>query len=268
MPIVPLDRIKQRTEEQFHELDYRIMSLAFAVQNELGRLYEEGVYKNELSHRLLKSGIDSRREFQVRLMHGTFEKDYFIDLLVDGGVVYEAKVASALTGCHRTQTLNYLFLTNTHHGKLLNFRPVEVEHELVSTQLRLETRRQVQILDGDWQSVDRESARFKEIVTALVLDWGACLSLDAYREAAIHFFGGSAEVCREEELIYEGRPIGMHAVNHLTPNTIFAFSAIGEGISAMRKQLQKLLNMTRQKNLQWVNLHLQKLQFTTLIRDT
>ena len=267
MPIIPLRPIRRRSEEDFHGLDYRVMGFAFAVQIELGRLFEETVYKNELNYRLLKNGIEAVREFPVLLSYESFEKTFFIDLFVDGGIVYEAKVASALTASHRSQTLNYLFLTDTQHGKLINFRPGEVEHEFVSTKLDYESRRQVRISDDSWINVDRESSRLKQLVTELIQDWGAFLSLDAYRDAVVHFFGGVDEVCRDAELTYEGRLLGKQSVNCLTPETIFAFSAIGEGYASMRHQLQRMLNLMRPKHLQWVNLHQQHLRFATLARS-
>jgi len=264
MPLVPLHPIRRRSQDDFHQLDYKVMAVAFEIQNDLGRIYDEVVYKRELGYRLAKAGIEVAREFAIRAQHADFERSFFIDLLVDQGVVYEAKTAATLNDAHRSQVLNYLFLTDTQHGKLVNFRPVKVEHEFVSTQLTLAARRDIQFVDHDWLRVNSESLRLRELVAGLLTDWGAFLSLEAYRDALIHFFGGTAEVCRETELILAGRVVGAHRVNVIAPDTILALSAISYDLDGMRQQLLKLLRLTRYSYLQWVNIHSQTIRLTTL----
>ncbi len=268
MPLVPLHPIRKRSQDDFHQLDYKVMAVAFEIQNDLGRIYDEVVYKREFCWRLERAGINVAREFPIRARHADFERTFFVDLLVDGGVVYEAKTAVALTDAHRSQTLNYLFLTDTQHGKLINFRPVKVEHEFVSTQLTLAARRDIQVMGRAWMRVNPESSRLRELIVGLIADWGAFLSLEAYRDALIHFFGGTLEVCREVELIFDGRSIGTHRVNVISPDTIFALSAISFDFTGMQQQLLKLLHLTQYSYLQWVNIHSHSIHLTTLARSS
>lgn len=45
MPISINHLIKEFSEKEFHDLDYRIMNLAFQAHNDLGRFYDEKIYQ-------------------------------------------------------------------------------------------------------------------------------------------------------------------------------------------------------------------------------
>jgi GxxExxY protein len=55
------------------------------------------------------------------------------------------KVASALHERHRQQLIQYLMLTDLHHGKLINFGGEKVEHEFVNCHETTEHRRSFQV---------------------------------------------------------------------------------------------------------------------------
>lgn len=136
MPINVATEIQAFNQEQFHALDKKLMRIVFDVHNEFGRFLDESLYKSEIATRSIAAGLGSaEREVQISVTHETFRKEYAMDLLFNHGVMLEAKVAEALAGAHRTQGLNYLFLTGMQHGRLANFRPERVEHEFLSTHL-------------------------------------------------------------------------------------------------------------------------------------
>ena len=62
MPISSPIKMRHLTPEEFNERDFRVMKHAFASQNELGRLCEEGVYQLDLQARLLADGF---RDVQI-----------------------------------------------------------------------------------------------------------------------------------------------------------------------------------------------------------
>ena len=64
---------------------------AFDIHNQYGKLLEEGFYKSELAERCRKAGLSVLREVPIRVWHGHFSKDYFIDLLLDGSTIVEGK---------------------------------------------------------------------------------------------------------------------------------------------------------------------------------
>ena len=114
MPIHCSVEIPVLTLEQFKVGDYRIMGHAFACQNDLGRLCDEGVYETDLAARLRADGFrDVYTQQPVTVTHGDFSKTYYLDLLADGAL-YELKSVSALSGEHQAQLLHYMLLLGLH----------------------------------------------------------------------------------------------------------------------------------------------------------
>ncbi len=56
-----------------------------------------------------------------------------LDLVIARKVIYELKSVSELLKSHEGQLLEYLYLTNSTRGKLLNFRTMSVESRFVNT---------------------------------------------------------------------------------------------------------------------------------------
>ena len=75
---VPVVLINQ---ERFHEIDRIVIGQSFALQNELGRFFDERIYQNELSMRCSDLGMNVQREVLLRISHRHFQKDYFIEHL-------------------------------------------------------------------------------------------------------------------------------------------------------------------------------------------
>ncbi|MCI0446866.1 GxxExxY protein, partial [bacterium] len=129
MPITHGVEIKTISKDDFYLLDYKVMGLAFSIHREMGRFWNETIYQNELADRCQKSGFDKvATEIPIQVSFKDFCKSYYADLLVDNAVIYELKTAQALSGEHRKQTLNYLFLLGMQRGKLINMQPASVEH--------------------------------------------------------------------------------------------------------------------------------------------
>src|SRR6266576_754578 len=130
MPIEVDTRIQALNQEEFHELDRRIMRVVFDVHNEFGRLLDEELYKREIAARCIDRGLNpAEREVRIRVRHESFIKDYFMDLLFCHGFMLEAKVADRLAPPHRGQSLNYLLLAGLNHGRLVNLRSERIQHE-------------------------------------------------------------------------------------------------------------------------------------------
>ena len=96
--------IRVMGQREFGDVAYGVMERAFAVQNELGRFFEEKVYQRELAFQL---GDRARIEVPLRVAHGDFCKTYFLDLVVDCGALFELKAVERLADVHRSQLLNY-----------------------------------------------------------------------------------------------------------------------------------------------------------------
>jgi hypothetical protein len=85
-------------------------------------------------------------------VHADFQKRYFLDLLVAEGALFEFKAVDALTPAHRSQLLNYLLLAGLAHGKLINVRTQNVQHEFVNTTLTSADRTAFSVDAAAWDS--------------------------------------------------------------------------------------------------------------------
>lgn len=265
MPLKPTAMVQIKTEEEFREIDYRVMGKAFEIHNELGPCFDELVYKNELALRLAEIGICAAREFAVDLLFQTFSKRIFIDLFVESGIVYEIKTAAAFAPAHRGQALNYLFVTGTRHGKLINFRGAKVDGEYISTSLDHMNRQDVLVRNEEWNVIDSLDDQWRQLVIALIADWGSGLNLEWYREALGEIMGGLSRTATEIPLVSKGRQIGSHSVRLLTLDTMWTLTAIKES-SLMKEYLLRFLGLSCLKRIQWANYHNHHLVFQTLIR--
>jgi len=141
MPISYSFTPKVIPESEFHRIDYDVMALAFAIHNDMSKLWNEKIYQNELADRCRKAGFKKVvTEVPVTVSYQNFQKTYKVDLMLDDAVIYEIKAVRALAGEHQQQALHYLFLLGLQHGKLINMRPPSVEHRFVSTRLTPEKR--------------------------------------------------------------------------------------------------------------------------------
>ena len=142
MAIEVQSELRCLSEDIFKEIAYTATGAAFSVYNEYGNLFAEKLYKYEIAAACRKSGLGRVEvEVPIRVSHGDFVKKYSVDVLVEGGALFELKVVTDLIDEHRAQTLNYLFLTGLHRAKLINFGAASVQHEFVSTQVTPESRR-------------------------------------------------------------------------------------------------------------------------------
>ena len=98
MPIHCVLPVRSLRADEFEQRDYRVMGHAYACQNELGRLCDEGVYEADLKARLLAEGFhEVHTQVPVTVTHDSFSKTYYLDLIADDAL-YELKTNKALTG--------------------------------------------------------------------------------------------------------------------------------------------------------------------------
>jgi len=265
MPIAPSREIRAFSQEEFHEVDHRAMGVVFNIHNEFGRFLDESLYRRAIAARCEELRIvPAEEEVGVRVTHGSFCKDYFMDLLLCRGVMFELKAVEALAPAHRAQALNYLFLTGSQHGKLVNLRPERVQHEFVSTGLTDERRREFSVFDTSWKDVNTESAWLRSKVVDLLRDWGAFLEVALYRDAITHFIGGPEKVVTPVEISSSRGVLGEQDVHLLAPDTAFAISAVTDRIDATRQHQLGFLRHSALRHIQWINMNRHRIEFTTL----
>lgn len=100
-----------------------IIGAAMTVLNELKPGLDEKLYENALIIELTERGhqVEQQREHPVHYK-GHFIGTLVPDLIVDGKVIADPKVASAFNDTHIAQMLGYLNITGLEVALLLNFK--------------------------------------------------------------------------------------------------------------------------------------------------
>ena len=94
---------------KYEEITKDIIGAAMAVLNELKPGLDEKIYENALVIELVSRGhtVEQQREFPVRY-RGHFVGKLIPDLIIDGKVIADPKVAAAFNETHLAQMLGYL----------------------------------------------------------------------------------------------------------------------------------------------------------------
>lgn len=263
MPILLPETLLPLPEQEFQKLDYEIMAIAFEVHNQLGRLYDEQIYQNELREQCIRKGLKTADEYEIQLLHKDYKKPLYIDLLIEN-CVYELKTIQAIREPHRMQTLNYLFATNTRHGKIINFRPASVEHEFVSTTLDHVARKQFSIQTKTWTPSSKRAEQLGQLMMELLDDWGAFFDSHLYEEALVYLLGGNERVEQAVNIKNETRVLGKQKLNTLSDTEFFIITSARNHFQQHKSLLKRLLNHTPFKNLYWINLNHSEIEFSTL----
>jgi len=267
MPIHTSVPILVFDQESFHQVDRRVTGLAFDIHNEFGRYLEERLYQGELTRRCRSLGFEVAPEMRIEVSLGDFSKSYFVDHLIQRGVVIETKAVSSLNSAHKGQTLNYLFLCGLHHGTLLNFRTERVQHEFVSTSLTPADRRQCGIVASDWKPLTPRCGELQELLPRLLKEWGAFLDPILYRDAITHFLGGEDRVVREISVTCGDTEIGTQKM-HLVENDIaFSVTASTHRPESVFDHQRRFLQHTPLRALHWINFNHKQIELRTIERQ-
>jgi GxxExxY protein len=114
------------------ELTERVLNSYFAVYDDRGYGFAEGVYARSLVVELQSRGISVAREVETKVFYkGVEVGSYRADLIVEGKVLLEVKATEALVKSDDRQVLNYLKATRLEVGLLLNFGPKPAFRRLV-----------------------------------------------------------------------------------------------------------------------------------------
>ena len=108
------------------------LGAAMAVLNELRPGLDEKLYENALVLELRARGhtVEQQKEFPV-FYRGQFIGKLIPDLIVDGKVIADPKVATAFNESHIAQMLGYLNITDLEVALLLNFKNVKLDWKRV-----------------------------------------------------------------------------------------------------------------------------------------
>ena len=106
-----------------YEKMYRIVGVAMKLYNELGYGLAEPIYQECLSILCTEEEIPWEREktLDMYFHDQLLIKKYVADFVCYGNIIVELKAVVNITNEHRAQLFNYLRITQSNMGILLNF---------------------------------------------------------------------------------------------------------------------------------------------------
>lgn len=253
MPITVSKPIHPIDQDRFMEIDHAVMRHAFDIHNRYGAFCDERVYSDELDFRCNNDSLTCSREMQITLTHKSFRKTYYTDMVINGSVIYEAKATAELTENHHQQLLNYLLLTGTNHGKLLAFGGLSVQHRFVSTKLNPAKRREMTVDTDGWVSCCTMDKKLPSLLTSILEDWGGFLSVSLYKEALAAILSNGTGLEGSIEIKDGNRSVGTQKELLLAPDLILSVTGSSENDDALEKHLNRLLQGSSARAIQWVN---------------
>lgn len=105
------------------EEGYALMGAAFEVYNQLGYGMAEEIYQQSLEIELELRGIqfEAKRELVTFYKGHQLETRFKPDLFISGVIIVEIKAVTELVPDNEAQLFNYLRITETPIGYLINF---------------------------------------------------------------------------------------------------------------------------------------------------
>jgi GxxExxY protein len=260
MPVI-VDAVTKRLDQAvFGKITHDVMRCIFDIHNEFGRFFDEKIYKRELARRFANTQL----EVPVQVAFENFSKTYFLDVLVEGGAVIEFKTVDTLAARHRSQLLNYLLLAELPHGKLVNMRTEQVQHEFVNTSLRLSDRTVFQVAAEGWQEFGDKALR--PWFEAFLRDVGTGLETSLYEESLTHFIGGEEHVLQEIEVVSGQTFLGLQKFRLTTPDVAIKITAFADPSDLFTTHTRRLLEHTKLQAIQWINIARNEVLFQTICK--
>jgi GxxExxY protein len=115
------------------DLTEKIIGAAMAVHRSLGPGLDEKIYENALCLEFVAQSLDFSQQQQFPVFYRNKPVGNLItDLIVEGKVIIETKVASGISDAHIAQTLSYLSISGLQVGLILNFRTASLTFKRVA----------------------------------------------------------------------------------------------------------------------------------------
>ncbi|WP_407641679.1 GxxExxY protein [Chryseobacterium taklimakanense] len=116
-----------------NEITYLIRKAIFEVYNILGPGLLENVYEKALAIELENQGLEVQCQLPLCVEYKDTDLGlgFRIDILVEQKIIIEVKSVEELSPFHHKQLLNYLKLTNSHLGILVNFNTNRIDKNIV-----------------------------------------------------------------------------------------------------------------------------------------
>jgi GxxExxY protein len=109
-------QLVSQVKELLHKQEvFQLVGFCMAIHRELGRCYDEVIYKDAFVVELSRAGIPFLREknYEISYEGVTLPHYYYADFIVWDKILFEAKAIEKLTDSHIKQVLNYLCYLET-----------------------------------------------------------------------------------------------------------------------------------------------------------
>lgn len=114
------------SDQPYANEGYALMGAAFEVHNVLGGGLSEEIYQQslEIELRMRKIPFHTKQGLRVVYKNHELEKRYVPDLIIFERIVVELKSVSTLAAEHEGQLMNYMRISRSPIGYLINFGPI------------------------------------------------------------------------------------------------------------------------------------------------
>jgi len=262
MPVTLQVPIRRISRQEFAELSFEVMRHVFSIHNEIGRFFNERIYKRELSHRIPRV----RLEEPIDISFDSFQKRCYIDVLVGDGGFFEFKAVDALTGAHRAQLLQYLALCDVQHGKLINVRSEDIEHEFVNAHRTRAERVNCVIQTDRWKARLPGARQLSDFLVPLLRDLGAGLGIALYEEAVEHCFGRLSQIKGDIAVKIGDHKVGDQRFRLIAPGVAFKITAFEGRLDRVEIHARRMLSHVDLRAIAWVNINFNTVTLITLER--
>lgn len=260
MPIIPSITTTRISQAEFKELSFEVMRHVFDIHNEFGRLFDEKVYKRELAFRMESIAT----EVSVDLIHGTFFKQLFADMIVSQGGLFEFKMAESIHSRHRSQIIQYLLLFDLAHGKIVNMQTEQVQHEFVNCHQSLSDLRRFDVELDQFQSSVAGAGDFSAQLIAILQDWGTGLDVSLYEEAVVHCLGGENLLSSLVSVFGRHGHLADMRMPLVAPSVAFRLTALPDREETFEIHARRWIEHTSLEAIHWANIRNNRVVLKTI----
>jgi GxxExxY protein len=102
---------------------FEIIGICMEIHNELGKGFNEVVYKDAMEHEFRSRKIYYEREkkFKIKYKDIFLDRTYDADFVYDDKIILEVKAQQNVIQEHFKQTINYLAVSKLNLGLIINF---------------------------------------------------------------------------------------------------------------------------------------------------
>ncbi len=113
------------------EETFKIIGICMEVHRNLGLGLLEVVYKDALEIEFKANNIpfEREKEFSIEYKGILLPHKFYADFIVNEDIVLEVKAVKEFSGEHTAQVLNYMKLSGSEIGLLVNFQNKSLQHK-------------------------------------------------------------------------------------------------------------------------------------------